>query len=134
MVNAYPAEVGRTVHYRTAAGRQRPAVVTAVPASLNVTVAARTANVVTLTVVNTLAPGRRVAVSMADASYNGIFTVATASGTQITYTQTAADAGTSTGTVRDVDTATLRVGHHGETYASKLRRIGSTPKNDRWTP
>ncbi|SRR6266498_1367716 len=134
MVNAYPAEVGRTVQYRTATGKMRPAVVTAVPANLNVTAAVRSGNVVTLTVANSLAPGRHVAVDLVDTSYDGIFTVVTASGTQITYNQSAANAGTSTGTVRDVDTATLRVGHYGEVYANRLRRIGGGVKNDRWVP
>lgn len=54
-MNAYPAKVNRTVNYKTAAGRWRPAVITSV---INAT------------------------------------------------------------------TANLRVGHHGETYAAKVRRTG----------
>jgi hypothetical protein len=66
----YPAKVNRTVHYRTAAGKWRPAVITA---------------------------------------------------------------------VTDSDTATLRVGRHGETYATKDRRSGdrgvaNANWNDRWRP
>lgn len=68
-MNVYPAKVNRTVRYRTAAGKWKPAVITA---------------------------------------------------------------------VTDADTATLRVGHHGETYAIKDRRNNTPPvgvnSNDRWRP
>lgn len=68
-MNAYPAKVGRTVTYRTADGRVRPAVITA---------------------------------------------------------------------ITDADTATLRVGHHGETYAAVDRRSGDRGAlnvnwNNRWS-
>lgn len=136
MASAYPAKVGRTVHYRTAAGKLRPAIVTAVAANLTVTAAVRTGNTVTLTVANALPVGRHITVSLADTSYNGIFTIATASGTQLTYSQTGANAGTSTGTARDIDTASLRVGRTGGTFATKLKRVGGSvgaARNDAWT-
>lgn len=68
-MNSYPAKVGRTVTYRTATGKVRPAVITA---------------------------------------------------------------------VIDADTATLRVGHHGEVYVTKDRRSGNRGVqnanwNDRWS-
>jgi len=134
MSNAYPAEVNRTVQYRTAAGKLRPAVITALAGTLAVTAASRTSNVVTLTVNNSLAAGRWVHVDLVDATYDGLFRLSSANATTVTYTQVAANAGTTTGTIRDVDTATLRVGRHGETYASKLRWLGSGSKNDTWRP
>lgn len=128
MANAYPAEVNRTVNHKTTIGgvvRWRPGVITALPATLNVTAAVRTSGTVTLTVNNSLAAGRWVQVDLVNATYDGLFLITSANGTSITYSQAGADAGTTTGTVRDVSTATIRVGHHGETYTAVIRRTGA---------
>lgn len=133
MPNSYPAEVNRTVLYRTSTGDNRPAVITGVASDLTVTGASRTSGVTTLTVVNSLAAPRTIYVELDDDTFNGIFLISAANGTSITYSQPGvADASGATGIARDVDTADLRVGHHSETYTDKLRRHGDSPKNDRW--
>lgn len=134
---AYPAKINRTVRYRTAAGKWRPAVITGgIPATLTVTASSRTGGVTTLTVTNSLATPRNIHVNLADATYNGIFRIASANGTTVTYNQpgVANDADGGTGTIRDVDTCNIRVGHTGGTFTAKLRRHGYLTKNDRWRP
>lgn len=67
----------------------------------NVTAAARTSNVVTLTMASTTGYviGDSVTVDLVDASYDGTFVLTNVTGTTLVYPQTAANAGTSTGTV-----------------------------------
>ena len=69
--------------------------------TVNVSAAARTTNVVTLTVPtgHGFVANDLITVDLADNSYDGIFQVTSVTATTIVYGQTAANAGTSTGTV-----------------------------------
>lgn len=145
MTTVYPPKVGRTIQYRVAHpadGRMtiRPAVVTGgIPAPLTVTASSRSGNVVVLTVTNTLITGSNIAVDLLDNSYDGVFSISSRTNSAITFIQVGADATTTTGTVQDIDTCTVRVGHSGETYSSIVRRTGNrgtnnTGWNTHWMP
>lgn len=146
MSNPYPPKVGRVVEFRaTHPGGNvgmtlRPAIVTGgIPTAITVTASSRSGNVVVLTAANTLTTGSRVAVNLLDNSYDGLFIIDSRTDTTITYTQIGADAATTTGTIQDIDTCDVRVGHHGETYSGIVRRTGNrgtnnTGWNNHWMP
>jgi hypothetical protein len=89
-----------------------------------VSAAARSSNVVTLTVAAGHGYGRGdvVSVDLADASYDGTFQLTSVTATTLVYPQTAANAGTSTGTVKRLQNTNVKSGLTRSTAFSAVAR------------